>query len=235
MTTATPPAPYSTWEGALASGFAITQLHHSAGHDPSSCPTRHIPPKQAARYGQSMSQIRFVPHRSFPLYAYLPGRQPHPVRDPDGHSYKCEPAPVIASLEAVEFLWGCDLFNHGYYWEAHEAWEGLWHALEKGDALKNLLKALILLSAAGVKIREGKGAAAVRHAGRGAALLRGDNRLLGKAFSQALGSSPDWIASCAEATAINPPVLRVTLLGHPEPVFDFYIGNQQQPRTTIHT
>ena len=34
MTTATPPAPYSTLEGALASGFAITQLHHSAGRDP---------------------------------------------------------------------------------------------------------------------------------------------------------------------------------------------------------
>ncbi|MCZ8158840.1 MAG: hypothetical protein O9256_03010 [Rhizobiaceae bacterium] len=33
MTTATPPAPYSTLEGALASGFAITQLHHSPGHD----------------------------------------------------------------------------------------------------------------------------------------------------------------------------------------------------------
>jgi hypothetical protein len=33
VTTATPPAPYSTLEGALASGFAITQLHHSAGHD----------------------------------------------------------------------------------------------------------------------------------------------------------------------------------------------------------
>ena len=33
MTTATPPAPYSTMEGALASGFATTQLHHSVGHD----------------------------------------------------------------------------------------------------------------------------------------------------------------------------------------------------------
>ena len=41
MTTATPPAPYSTMEGALASGFAITQLHHSAGHDPS--PGRRYP------------------------------------------------------------------------------------------------------------------------------------------------------------------------------------------------
>ncbi len=33
MTTATPPAPYGKLEGTLASGFAITQLHHSAGHD----------------------------------------------------------------------------------------------------------------------------------------------------------------------------------------------------------
>ncbi|MER9007639.1 DUF309 domain-containing protein [Mesorhizobium sp. M0862] len=24
------------------------------------------------------------------------------------------------------FRWGIDLFNHGYYWEAHEAWEPLW-------------------------------------------------------------------------------------------------------------
>ncbi|KQW27044.1 hypothetical protein ASE36_18930 [Rhizobium sp. Root274] len=33
MTTATPPAPYSTLEGALASGFATNQLHHAPGHD----------------------------------------------------------------------------------------------------------------------------------------------------------------------------------------------------------
>ncbi|KQZ46730.1 hypothetical protein ASD54_21595 [Rhizobium sp. Root149] len=157
------------------------------------------------------------------------------MRDPDGHSYKQETAPVNASLEAEEFLWGCDLFNHGYYWEAHEAWEGLWHALQKGDALKDLLKALILLSAAGVKIREGKGAAAVRHAGRGAALLRGDRRLSGKAFAQALGSSPERIASSAEATANNPPVLRVTALGCPEPVFAFGIGDRLNPRGTANT
>jgi len=33
VTAATPPAPYGTMEGALASGFATTKLHHSAGHD----------------------------------------------------------------------------------------------------------------------------------------------------------------------------------------------------------
>ncbi|MER9222262.1 DUF309 domain-containing protein [Mesorhizobium sp. M0644] len=24
-----------------------------------------------------------------------------------------------------------DLINHGYYWEAHEAWEPLWHAAKQ--------------------------------------------------------------------------------------------------------
>nr|WP_244447982.1 DUF309 domain-containing protein [Neorhizobium vignae] len=51
---------------------------------------------------------------------------------------------------------GQDLFNHGYYWEAHEAWEGLWQAAKRGSQLRAFLKGLILLSAAGVKIREGK-------------------------------------------------------------------------------
>ncbi|RWA57918.1 MAG: EAL domain-containing protein, partial [Mesorhizobium sp.] len=34
MTTATPLARYGAVEGALASGFATAELHHSAGHDP---------------------------------------------------------------------------------------------------------------------------------------------------------------------------------------------------------
>lgn len=122
----------------------------------------------------SMLRPRWLPEKSFPPYAYLPGRQPHPVRDPAGHSYRVEPIPVAAeaSLGSDVFLWGLDLFNHGYYWEAHEAWEGLWQVVDRGGPSRMLFKGLILLSAAGVKIREGKHAAAVRHAGRAAALLR---------------------------------------------------------------
>ena len=73
----------------------------------------------------SMLRPRWLPEKSFPPYAYLPGRQPHPVRDPAGHSYHVEPIPVAAeaSLGSDVFLWGLDLFNHGYYWEAHEAWD----------------------------------------------------------------------------------------------------------------
>ncbi|RWN48757.1 MAG: DUF309 domain-containing protein, partial [Mesorhizobium sp.] len=121
-----------------------------------------------------MLRRRWLPEKSFPSYAYLPGRQPHPVRDPAGHSYNSEAMPLAAeaSLDSDIFLWGLDLFNHGYYWEAHEAWEGLWQVADRGAPLRTLFKGLILFSAAGVNIREGKQAAAMRHAGRAAALLR---------------------------------------------------------------
>src|SRR5271165_4357968 len=86
---------------------------------------------------------RFLPahQKSFPPYAYLPGKKPHPVRDPTGHSYHVEPIPVAAeaSLDSDAFLWGLDLFNHGYYWEAHEAWEGLWQVADRDGPLRMLL------------------------------------------------------------------------------------------------
>ena len=99
----------------------------------------------------SMFPPRWLPQKSLPPYAYLPGKNPHPVRDPTGHSYHVEPIPVAAgaSLGSDAFLWGLDLFNHGYYWEAHESWEGLWRVADRDDPMHMLFKGLILLSAAG--------------------------------------------------------------------------------------
>lgn len=178
-----------------------------------------------------MERHRLLPQRSFPGYAYLPGRQPHPVRDPAGHSYHVGPMPVAEVLvNSHAFDWGQDLFNHGYYWEAHEAWEGLWQAAERGITLRMLLKGLILVSAAGVKIREGKHGAAVRHAGRAAALFRrlpADQR---DPFVRALCISPMDLADYAEEAADKPPVLKSTVPGAPEPVFDFILGSQSRAR-----
>jgi hypothetical protein len=136
------------------------------------------------------SRPRWRPERSFPAYAYLPGRQPHPVRDPAGHSYHHVdhlPVAAEASLDSDIFFWGLDLFNHGYYWEAHEAWEGLWQVADRGGPLRMLFKGLILLAAAGVKIREGKHVAAMRHAGRAAVLLRQLMKGPHRVFERALG------------------------------------------------
>jgi hypothetical protein len=66
------------------------------------------------------------------------------MRDPTGHSYQVEPILVAAEapLGSDVFLWGLDLFNHGYYWEAHEAWEGLWQVADRDGPLRILIKGL---------------------------------------------------------------------------------------------
>jgi len=174
----------------------------------------------------SMLRPRWVPQKRFPPYAYLPGREPHPVRDPTGHSYHVEPNPVAAeaSLGSDAFLWGLDLFNHGYYWEAHEAWEGLWRVADRDGPPRMVFKGLILLSAAGVKIRERKNAAAQRHAKRAAALLRQLMKVPDRAFERALGMSPAALAECAEAATRIPADLEATAPGQPQPVFNFILG-----------
>lgn len=97
----------------------------------------------------------------FPPYAFVPGRNPHPKSNPEGHSFgKVESIPEKLDLllykQSVEYLYGIDLFNYGYYWEAHEVWEGLWNAHKREGNIAEFLKALIKLTAAGVKVKQGK-------------------------------------------------------------------------------
>ena len=86
--------------------------------------------------------LRLCPCRPLPPYSYVPGRLPHPISDPPGHSYGLHlisPGEVqqgpVASFSLVsgwqassDYLFGIDLFNHGFYCEAHETWEQLWIA-----------------------------------------------------------------------------------------------------------
>jgi len=114
--------------------------------------------------------------RAFPPYSYVPGFSPHPVSDPRGHLYGQVPEssePLVDShwQESDAYLFGIDLFNHGYYWEAHEVWESLWHAAGRQGDMANFLKALIKLAAAGVKARVGNPAGVERHARRSVELL----------------------------------------------------------------
>jgi hypothetical protein len=109
--------------------------------------------------------------RALPPYSYVPGFNHHPVSHPAGHmhGHAMEPA---APLEAAawqaseEYRRGIDLFNHGYYWESHEAWESLWHAAGRRGPIAVWLKALIKLAAAAVKLREGNAPGAIHHARR---------------------------------------------------------------------
>src|SRR5262249_11741445 len=69
-----------------------------------------------------------------PPYSYVPGGPwPHPRSSPEGHSFhstQTAATPIVDDLwEASSvYLRGVTLFNAGYYWEAHEVWELVWHA-----------------------------------------------------------------------------------------------------------
>ena len=99
---------------------------------------------------------RYQPDQPFPAYAFIPGQNPHPITHPDGHSHGRDdppPAPleVAAWRQSAAYLRGVDLYNHGYPWEAHEAWEGLWRQAERGSIVHVHLQGLIQCAAAVVK------------------------------------------------------------------------------------
>ncbi len=130
-----------------------------------------------------------APALPLPPYSYVPGHDlPHPVNDPNGHSFNTqhEPLTIPELLEAPisrrhtlaaflatnsPWLYAFDLFNGGYYWEAHEAWEHFWNALGRTTPEARCVQGLIHLAAAAVKIREGKPAGVSRHTQRARKLL----------------------------------------------------------------
>lgn len=133
----------------------------------------------AASDGQSnkVEIRRFVPDEPFPPYSYVTGRFPHPTRDPAGHSFRtvsvrCPTPDPNRWRDCRPYLYGLDLFNYGYYWEAHEVWEGVWHSCGRAGPTGNFIKGLIKLAAAGVKVREGRPEGVRRHSQRAAELFR---------------------------------------------------------------
>jgi predicted metal-dependent hydrolase len=154
---------------------------------------------------------RLVPTEPLPPYAHVPGRTPHPVSDPAGHQHgqRLAPPPPVepeAWRDSRAYLRGLDLFNAGYYWEAHEAWEGLWKACGKRGPTAEFLKGLIKLAAAGVKVREGKPRGVFSHATRASAHFAdvardtGAKQYLGLSLPELIAHA-EWIAEHAEEYA----------------------------------
>ena len=115
--------------------------------------------------------------QDLPKYTYVPGISPHPVSDLRGHAYGV-PRPVsTGSLQP-----GIALFNHGFYWESHEAWEAEWLALGRTGPRADFVKGLIKLAACGVKCLEQNAAGARRHAQRAMELLQRSSVCENQAF-----------------------------------------------------
>ena len=157
---------------------------------------------------------RYAPDIPLPPYSYVPGHGlPHPVNDPAGHLYGVQHEPPIPAAELAllptepasrrralaatlaanpRWLYALDLFNAGFYWEAHEAWESFWNAFGRTTPEALFIQGLIHLAAAAVKIREGKPAGVSRHTKRARELL-GD--LTAANPGGALGLAPESVSA----------------------------------------
>ena len=103
--------------------------------------------------------------------------------------------------ECEAYLWGIELFSGGYYWEAHESWEAVWHAVGRSGPVADFCKALIKLAAAGVKAREGRPDGVKRHAKRARELLHGVQAHLGEGVDHFMGLRLDDLIQNAERVA----------------------------------
>lgn len=113
--------------------------------------------------GTGLPKLTFSRYTSlaFPAYRFLPGKNPHPRADADGHSFMAADwvaDPVIPDnwRDDVFYLYGCDLFNHGFWWEAHEVWEACWLTCPALSVRALFLQGLIQAANALLKIRMGK-------------------------------------------------------------------------------
>ena len=93
--------------------------------------------------------------RPLPRYRYLRGHHPHPTGDSRGHSFgrpdDFQPLANEDWRNNEQYLFAIDLFNDGYWWEAHEALEPLWRAAGRKTPDGLFLQGLIQVSGAMLK------------------------------------------------------------------------------------
>jgi hypothetical protein len=165
-----------------------------------------------------MAPPRYLPDEPLPPTAFVPGRTPHPNQAADARHELPPPLDPARWPDSRAYLRGIDLFNHGYYWEAHEAWEGLWHAAGRRGTTADFLKGLIQLAAAGVKVREGRADGVANHARRAAELF-GRTATAGGEVASYLGLPLRDLLDCCRAAEGQPA--RPDPAPGPRVVFDF--------------
>ena len=186
------------------------------------------------RSPSDMPPPRLILDAVFPPYTFVPGRTPHPVRDPAGHLFgkPCEKPPPLDEAhwhDSRTYLRGVDLFNHGYYWEAHEVWEGLWHAAGRTGLTADFLRGLIKLAAAGVKVRQGQPRGVASHAVGAAVHFRDISRHLGGEEVSYLGIRLRDLLAFAERIERQAATVEVDADAGVKVVFDFTLQPSMEP------
>jgi hypothetical protein len=190
------------------------------------------------REGQSDRVMirRLVPDEPFPPYSYVNGMFPHPIRDPAGHSFGVVPRPYPMPdpkhwRDCRPYLYGLDLFNYGYYWEAHEVWERIWHAAGRAGPVGTFIKGLIKLAAAGVKAREGRPEGVRSHARRTVELFSRVEDQLPREQASYFGLSLARLIELATDLARDPPTSRAPVGAPVEIIFPFVLRPNEPLRS----
>jgi hypothetical protein len=155
----------------------------------------------------------------WPTHTYVPGG-PNPRPVPRAGPVSPLPNEPRAALSSPAYLRGARLFNAGFYWEAHEAWEALWHAHGRRGPIADALKGLIKLAAAGVKVREHRPAGVLTHLSRAAGCL--DSAHSGGA-SEVFGLDLAALADRSRRHLLAPPETDLPTTDPASPVLDLTI------------
>jgi uncharacterized protein len=99
--------------------------------------------------------LRYCPHLPLPAGRYIPGRSPKEEHRKDLPKIKVEDLPPEQWQKNEAYLYGFDLYRHGFFYEAHEVWEELWHKMGHKTIPGLLLKALIQNAAVQLKMLSG--------------------------------------------------------------------------------
>lgn len=161
---------------------------------------------------------RYLPDLALPPYRHLPGQTPHPHTHPQGHRFALTGPDQPLTSENWQthraYLAGVDLYNHAFWWEAHEAWEGPWGI--SAPECRRHLQGLVQLAAALIKWHQGnqRGMAKLARSSRAllAEVVAEHPHHLGLDLSDLLQRADIFFAAPPESGTANPvPVLPIHL------------------------
>ena len=114
---------------------------------------------------------------SFPDRKYIPGQGIHPKKHPNGSHIPDLPAEMkLFDADtwriSQRYLYGIDLFNFGYWWEAHEVLEELWIQTGRSTLTAKFIQGIIQISAALLKNSQIVQQRSSQLAGKGLSKLR---------------------------------------------------------------
>lgn len=111
-----------------------------------------------------------------PPYAFIPGKNPHPLKEGGHMQTSGEPESYQLTEENYtkheHYLYSIDLINHHYFWEAHVYLEAIWNANNREGDIAELMKALIKYCAGEIKILMSQEEPAQKHFERAKEILK---------------------------------------------------------------